>query len=205
MAETKTKSKPKSKQDKASSKTPADTASMSKWCEVRGSDIHGRGLFASCKIPKDAEIIEYVGERITKDESDRRGWERFDRAQGTGEAAGYLFTLNDDWDIDGDVEWNSARLINHSCDPNCEAVLDEDHIWISALRDLKKGEELYFNYCFDLDNFEGHPCRCGSDRCVGFIVGEEYWPKLLCKLEKIDKKARKKKDKKREKKRNKNR
>lgn len=174
----------------------ADTASLSEWCEVRGSAIHGRGVFASCKVPKDTEIIEYVGEKISKTESDRRGWERFDRARETGEAAVYLFTLNDDWDIDGDVEWNSARLINHSCDPNCEAVIDEDRIWISALRDLDEGEELFFNYGFDLENFEGHPCRCGSARCVGYIVGEEYWPELKGLLKKkAEKKQRKKKSK----------
>ena len=181
MERSKARSKKDSKSKKKKKKKDRehrDTAAASKWCEVRGSDIHGRGLFASKKIPRDTEIIEYVGETISKEESDRRGWERFERAQETGEAAVYLFTLNETYDIDGDVEWNSARLINHSCDPNCEAVIDGDHIWIIALRTIKKGEELYFNYGFDLENFEGHPCLCGSDRCPGFIVGEDYWPEL---------------------------
>lgn len=170
---------------------PKDTAEDSKWIEVRGSEIHGRGLFAIRKIPKETDIIEYVGEKIDKEESDRRGWELYEAAQATGGAAVYLFTLNDEFDIDGDVEWNSARLINHSCDPNCEAVIDGDQIWITALRKIKKSDEIFFNYGFDLENYEGHPCRCGTERCMGYIAGEEYWPELK-KLIKKAKQAGKK-------------
>lgn len=171
------KNKKKNKKDQRKQQ-PVATVVGSKWVEVRGSEIHGRGLFAIRKIPEETNIIEYVGDKVSKEESDRRGWDLYERAQGTEDAAVYIFTLNDDYDIDGDVEWNSARLINHSCDPNCEAVIEDDHIWISALRKIKKGEELFYNYGFDLENFEGHPCHCGSSRCVGYIVGEEYWPKL---------------------------
>lgn len=150
----------------------------SKWCEVRRSGIHGRGLFAKKNIPQGANIIEYVGEKIDKEESNRRGWARIDHAKQTGDAAVYIFTLNDEFDIDGDVPSNSARLINHSCSPNCEAYNDEDRIWIAALRDIEKGEELFYNYGFDLESWEDHPCYCGAKRCVGYIAAKEYWPEL---------------------------
>jgi SET domain-containing protein len=154
----------------------------SEWCEVRRSGIHGRGLFAVCDIPEGTCLIEYVGERIDKAESNRRGWEQIDRAKVTGEAGVYIFVLDDDWDIDGKVPENAARLINHSCDPNCEAYVEDDAIWIASTREIRKDEELYFNYGFDLETYEEHPCRCGSARCVGYIAGEEYWPALKRKL-----------------------
>lgn len=171
-------------------------------CEVRRSGIHGRGLFATRDIPAGAYIIEYVGEKVNKDEANERGWAQMDRARETGDAAVYIFTLDDDWDVDGDVPENAARLINHSCDPNCEAFIEDGHIWIAALRDIEKNEELFFNYGFDLENYQDHPCRCGSERCVGYIVGEDYWKKLRKKLKakhkrsgrkKMRKKGRKKK------------
>ena len=154
----------------------------SKWCEVRQSGIHGRGLFAKQMIPCGTYIIEYLGERIDKDESNERGWAQMDHAKETGDAAVYIFTLDDDWDIDGNVPENAARLINHSCDPNCEAFIEEDSIWIAALRDIPKDAELFFNYGFDLENYQDHPCGCGSDKCVGYIAGEEYWSTLKRKL-----------------------
>ncbi|NNE92313.1 MAG: SET domain-containing protein-lysine N-methyltransferase [Verrucomicrobiales bacterium] len=159
----------------------------SEWCEIRESPIHGRGLYATKNIPNETYVIEYVGERVDKEESDRRGWDRIGRAKETGEAAVYIFTLNDEWDIDGSVEENAARLINHSCAPNCEAYIcgeedEEQSIWICAIRDIKKGEELFFNYGFDLESFEDHPCYCGAKSCVGYIVGEDYWGELKQKL-----------------------
>ena len=150
----------------------------SKWCEVRRSGIHGRGLFAKKRIPQGTPIIEYIGDRIDKEESNRRGWARIAYAKETGDAAVYIFPLNDHHDIDGNVPQNSARLINHSCDPNCESYIEEDRIWIAALRDIEEGEELFYNYGFDLESWREHPCRCGSPRCVGYIAGEEYWPEL---------------------------
>lgn len=154
----------------------------SKWCEVRRSGIHGRGLFAKRRIPEGTPIIEYIGERIDKEESNRRGWARIAYAKRTGDAAVYIFTLDDEHDIDGNVPENAARLINHSCSPNCEAYIEDGSIWIGALRDIAKDEELFYNYGFDLDSWEEHPCRCGSERCVGYIAGEEYWPDLQRRL-----------------------
>jgi len=192
MAMSTTKQREKTGRKRKVKSRPKDTAEGSKWIEVRGSEIHGRGLFAIRNIPKETDIIEYVGEKIDKEESDRRGWELYEQAQETGGAAVYLFTLNDEFDIDGDVEWNSARLINHSCDPNCEAVIDDDKISIVSLRKIKKGEELFFNYGFDLENYEGHPCCCGAKRCVGYIAGEEYWPELKKLIKKARQERRKK-------------
>lgn len=156
----------------------------SEWCEVRNSEIHGSGIFAAKDIPVDTPIMEYVGEIIDKEESDRRGLDRMEHAAKTGDAAVYIFIINDDYDIDGSYEWNIARLINHSCSPNCESAIDEDdRIWLSAAEYIPKGAELSFDYGFDLENYPDHPCRCGSDNCIGYIVGIDYW-KDLAKLEK---------------------
>lgn len=145
------------------------------WHLVRRSSIHSQGVFALCDIPKGTQFLEYTGEKIGKRESERRANERLANAKVTGEAAVYIFNLNKRQDLDGSMESNVARLLNHSCAPNCEAIQSRGRIWMTALRDIKEGEELTFNYGFDLENWEEHPCLCGSSRCVGFIVGEEYW------------------------------
>ncbi len=97
-------------------------------------------------IPQGTRIIEYIGELIEKDESERRAWEQMERAESEGAAAVYIFTLSKRWDIDGNVPWNNARLINHSCDPNCEAWIEGKRIFLYALRDIEEGEELGFHY-----------------------------------------------------------
>lgn len=163
--------------------------------KIRKSKVHGNGVFARDDISEGTRILEYLGEKITKKESDRRGWAQFEKAQKTGDAAVYLFILNKKYDIDGNVPWNDARLINHTCEPNCEAQVIRGKIWIIALRDIAKGEELGFNYGFDLENYKDHPCRCGTPSCVGYIAGEDYWGKLKRKLEKKRKKQLAKKEK----------
>lgn len=155
---------------------------QSELCEVRGSDIHGRGVYATRFIPSEERIIEYLGEYIDKEESDRRGISQHEKSQVTGDAAVYIFTLDKHYDIDGNVPWNTARLINHSCDPNCEAWIDGKRIFIHALRDIEPGEELTFDYGFDIDCFEEHPCLCGRDGCIGYIVSREQWPELRKRL-----------------------
>lgn len=150
----------------------------SKYCEVRGSEIHGRGVYATCFIPKDERIIEYVGELIDKKESERRGNSQHEKSLKTGDAAVYIFTLSRNYDLDGNVPWNTARLINHSCDPNCEAWIEGRRIFIHALRDINPGEELSFDYGFDVDCYEDHPCRCGKPECVGYIVSRSQWTEL---------------------------
>lgn len=150
---------------------------------IRDSSIHGRGLYASRDIPKDTWILQYLGEHVDKEESDRRANALLAKAKKTGGAKVYIFILNDFLDIDGDVEYNDARLMNHSCTPNVEAqTWQEEEIWFVSLRDIKKGEELFFNYGFDLESWEDHPCLCGTERCVGYIAGEDYWPALKRKI-----------------------
>lgn len=156
----------------------------SEWCEVRESSIHGAGVVAAKDIPAEQRIIEYLGEKIDKAESERRATAQMEHAEETGEAAVYIFTLSKKWDIDGNVPWNTARLLNHSCDPNCEAWIEEKRIYLYALRDISEGEELTFDYGFDIENYEDHPCLCGSDNCVGYIVSRDYWDELKERLAK---------------------
>ena len=133
--------------------------------EVRASGIHGMGIFARRDIPQGSCVIEYLGERVSKAESLRR------RKQGNF----FVFIVTDQFDLDGAVEWNPARFINHSCTPNCDAQMEDEHIWIIARRDIRAGEELSFNYGYDLQDYEDHLCRCGSPECLGFMVAEEHF------------------------------
>lgn len=135
----------------------------------RTSNIHGTGGFARANIAADETIVEYVGEKISKNESLKRC-----------EADNYyIFDLNEEVDLDGNVEWNPARFINHSCTPNCEAQWDDEaRIWIVATRDIKAGEELTFNYGYDLEDYLDHPCRCGAENCQGYIVAAEFFEQL---------------------------
>ncbi len=168
-------------------------APTKRYWTVRSSSIHNRGIFARCDIPNDAPIVEYVGEKITKAESTRRGEALVEKSKKTGCAAVYVFTLNQRYDIDGAKGANPARYINHSCAPNCEAYIIRGRIWIYSLREIKAGEELTYNYGFDVDTWDEHPCRCGTERCVGFIVEEKQWPKLLKKMQKAEQDIKKKK------------
>jgi SET domain-containing protein len=139
--------------------------SQASFVEIRHSPIHGRGVFAQTQIPAGSCVIEYVGEKVTKAESLRR-------CEGDNQ---YIFTLDDEFDLDGNVPSNPARFINHSCAPNCAAELDEGRVWIVALRDIKAGEELTYNYNYDLEDYRDHPCRCGAPGCVGYIVAEDFF------------------------------
>ena len=150
----------------------------SEFCEVRDSEIHGTGVYAAKSIPSGDRVIEYLGEKIDKEESERRANEQMEHAEKTGDAAVYIFTLSKKWDIDGNMPWNTPRLLNHSCEPNCEAWIEGKRIFLYALRDIKLGEELTFDYGFDIENYEDHPCLCGREGCVGYIVSRDQWPEL---------------------------
>jgi SET domain-containing protein len=133
--------------------------------EFRDSAIHGTGGFARGPIPAGARIVEYLGRRIYKPESLRQC--ELDNP--------YIFFINEQFDLDGNVEWNPARLLNHSCSPNSEAQLIGETIWIIALRNIAAQEEITFNYNYDLVDFREHPCRCGAKNCVGYIVAPEFF------------------------------
>src|SRR6267378_335691 len=144
-----------------------------KWLAFKESPIHGLGGFAKTDITSGNRMIEYLGEKITKEESLRRC-----------EASNhFIFALNDREDLDGNVDWNPARFINHSCAPNCEVEWDGSHLWIVAKRDIKAGEEITFNYGYDLVDYKEYPCACGSAECVGYIVAEAYFETLRAKSE----------------------
>ena len=166
----------------------------SEFVEVRKSEIHNKGIFAAKDIPKGTKIIEYVGKKLTKKQSEVRADELMELWEEDPENYGgvYIFEINSKHDIDGSVNWNTDKYINHSCDPNCESDIFDGHIWITAIKDIQKGEELHYNYGYDIDSFEDHPCECGSKNCVGYIVAEEDWPKLRRKLRKKEQKGKKK-------------
>lgn len=155
---------------------------------VKKSSIHGNGVFAARDIKKGERIIEYLGEKISKEESNRRGLLQEEKAKKTGEGAVYIFELNDEFDIDGNFEYNDARLINHACETNCESENIDDTIWVIATRDIKKGEEILYNYGYALEHFFEHPCKCGKPSCVGYIVAVEDRPKLKKILARMRKK-----------------
>jgi len=135
------------------------------------SAIHGRGVYARETIPDGTRVIEYTGERITKTEAHRREEQRLARARAGGDASVYVFTLNARHDLDGRTRRNVARLINHSCHPNCRVEVIRGRIWIIARREIPAGAELTFDYGFSLAAGRRHPCRCGARRCAGLIVG----------------------------------
>ena len=135
----------------------------------KASPIHGVGGFARTAIPRDTRVVEYVGDRISKSESLRR-------CEGNNE---FIFSLNEEQDLDGNVAWNPARFLNHSCAPNCEAELEDGCIWIVAAREIPAGEEVTFNYGYDLVDYREYPCRCGAPGCVGYIVAAEFFEHVL--------------------------
>ncbi len=146
--------------------------------KVCGSSIHNRGLFAAEPIEEETYILQYFGEKITKAESERRGIAQQERGKRNRTGQVYIFELNKRYDLDGFRNNNPARYINHSCDPNCEAVNWKGEIWIVAKRQIEAGEELTYDYGFAVEHFLDHPCRCGSSNCCGYIVAEADRPKL---------------------------
>ena len=140
---------------------------MKKLYKIRKSKIDNRGLYAATNIKKNTKIIEYKGKIITVKETETNP--KFDN-----DKAIYLFNLNKKYDLDGDFKYNTARLINHSCDPNCEVDGVGLKLWIYAVKDIKKNDELTYDYGFSFDkDYKDFPCRCGAKKCVGFIVNSQ--------------------------------
>ncbi len=134
--------------------------------KIKKSKIDKKGLYACCDIKKGTRIIEYKGKIISTKKSDTDPKFNNDKAI-------YLFNINKKLDLDGDFKFNTARLINHSCEPNCEVFGTGLKIWIYAMRNIKKNDELSYDYGFNFDeDYKQYPCKCGSARCVGYIVRE---------------------------------
>ena len=130
-------------------------------------DKKGLGLVAACNIKKGTKIINYVGNIITKKQTEENP--KFDNSKPI-----YLFNLNSRYDLDGDVSWNTARLINHSCNNNADYEGKGLKIWITAIKDIKKGEEITCDYGFGYDSdYKQFPCKCRSKNCCGYIVRTE--------------------------------
>ncbi|MFO1408305.1 MAG: SET domain-containing protein-lysine N-methyltransferase [Steroidobacteraceae bacterium] len=142
--------------------------------EVRRSGIHGRGVYAARPIPKGTRIVEYLGERITHKQADDRY-----AAKGQDDGHTFLFVVNSRIVIDAGVDGNDARYINHSCDPNCDTVIEGGRVYIESLRDIETGEELGYEYGLtwettdDPDELANYACRCGAKACRGTMLAEE--------------------------------
>jgi SET domain-containing protein len=140
---------------------------------VRRSDIHGRGVFAARRIRKGTRVVEYVGEKISNAEADKRYDDTRMKTHHT-----FLFTLDSKTVIDGAIGagGGDASYINHSCDPNCEAIITGRKIYIHAKRTIEPGEELAYDYQYErtgkddakLEKF--YVCKCGAPNCRGTIM-----------------------------------
>ena len=135
--------------------------------------MQGLGAFATRSIPAGTRLIEYAGQRLTTAEADARYPE-----DGTRHHT-FLFAIDDDIVIDAAVDGNEARFINHSCDPNCDAVIEDSRIWIETLRDIEPGEELAYDYAYELVERHSpaakrrYPCFCGAETCRGTILAKK--------------------------------
>ena len=139
---------------------------------VRNSRIHGRGVFATEKIRRGTVIIEYKGQRASWDDA----MERPD-SDPEDSAHTFLFQLDDGRVIDARVHGNAARWINHSCDPNCTTIEDDDgRVYIRARRKIRPGEELSYDYRLFIEGRLSkreraqYVCRCGADKCRGSLL-----------------------------------
>ena len=146
--------------------------------EIRASPIQGLGAFATRHIAAGVRLIEYAGERLTPDEAEARYPDVTDDRHHT-----YLFAIDGEDGgevvIDAAVDGNEARFINHSCAPNCDAVVERGRIWIDTIREIVQGEELAYDYAYILE--ERHtpaakrrfPCHCGAATCRGTILAKK--------------------------------
>ena len=141
---------------------------------LRTSAIHGKGVYAREPIPAGTRLVEYRGQRISTAEAEARYPDDFSGPHHT-----FLFAIDDDWMIDAAYGGNLARWINHSCAPNCEAVIEDGRIFIESIRDIAPGEELAYDYNFILDVRHSpamkkrFPCSCGAFACRGTILGKK--------------------------------
>jgi SET domain-containing protein len=149
-------------------------ASRLKLIEVRESPIHGRGVYARTHIKKGKRILEYVGERISHEEADRRYL-----AKGQDDGHTFFFVVDERTVIDGGSGGNESRFVNHSCNPNCETVIEGRRVFVEAIRDIEPGEELVYDYQLtwestdDPEDLALYACRCGAKNCRGTMLDPE--------------------------------
>jgi hypothetical protein len=171
MSKKKTKTIDMSSQEQPKAGGPA--ISTSPQVEVRNSPVHGRGVFATQPIAKNALIIEYLGDRISHDAADKRYEDHDENDNHT-----FLFIVDKKTVIDASLRGNDARYINHQCDGNCESVIKYRRVFIRATRAIAPGEELGYDYEIGRDKDdppnvdEIYACRCGSPKCRGTML----WP-----------------------------
>jgi hypothetical protein len=138
--------------------------------EVRRSRIHGRGVYATRLIRKGTRIVEYLGERISHEVADAR----YELKDDDGHT--FLFVVDDEICIDAGVGGNAARFINHTCAPNCETIIEDRRVFIEAVRTIRPGEELGYDYQLtwestdDPDELALYACRCGAPQCRGTML-----------------------------------
>jgi uncharacterized protein len=170
-------------------KVAPDPTKLNPWFVVRNSKVHGKGCFARKFIPKGTRVAEYTGDRISWKEADRR-YEGSD----VNDNHTFLFIIDRKTVIDGGVGGNAARFINHSCAENCESTIEKSRVFIEAIKDIQKGEELGYDYQIGRDKNdppnvdEIYACRCGAPNCRGTML----WPAKRPKKRKSAKKAAKK-------------
>ena len=159
--------------------------------EVRNSPVHGRGVFAVAPIKKGTRVLEYLGERISHAEADRRYEDK-----GDDDGHTFLFIASNRTVIDAGVDGNDARFINHSCNPTCETVIENSRVFIDAIRNIKPGEELGYDYQLTWESTDDptelalYACRCGAKKCRGTMLDKEPTDKREADKKKAKKKAR---------------
>jgi uncharacterized protein len=139
--------------------------------EVRHSPIHGHGVFARRRIRKGTTVIEYLGDRLSHAAADARYEDKDPRDNHT-----FLFTVDAKTVIDAGVNGNEARYVNHGCDPNCQSTTLKKRIFIEAIRTIRPGEELAYDYQIQRDDDDPSDvdvifaCRCGAASCRGSML-----------------------------------
>jgi SET domain-containing protein len=177
---------------KSISSTPYES-----FIRVKHSKVHGQGVFSSRKIPAGTPIIEYEGKRITDKQADKRFGLDPENPHHT-----FFFSLESGKLIDGGDKGNDARWINHACDPNCEAKEEKGRVFIHALNDIRRGEELCYDYGLIIDAKytkklkAEYPCWCGAPNCRGTLLAPKDKDEKKKAKKKSSKKSKKLKSKK---------
>ena len=161
----------------ASQASPAAGKKGGARIQVRRSGVHGKGVFAVQPIAEGETIIEYVGEIITWKQAQKRHPHNPKDPNHT-----FYFHVDEKRVIDAAHGGNSSRWINHSCKPNCEADEEDGRVFIKALRNIKPGEELSYDYGLIIDERytpklkAEYLCLCGAKKCRGTMLAPKEEP-----------------------------